>query len=99
MVLFASITASLRYHHISLRAPKSRIDFRVYSAMMVAGNLLLSCSVLSQYNSVLNSGVVVDGKTTVLYWLWIALFVSMTLISVCQFFMIPKTAQPKGNFG
>ena len=40
MVLFASITASLRYHHIGLRAPKTKLDFRVYSALMVAGNAL-----------------------------------------------------------
>jgi hypothetical protein len=99
MVLFASITASLRYHHIGLRAPKSKIDYRVYSALMVAGNALLSYSVVSQYHSVLNSGVEVAGKTAVLYWLWIALFVSLTIISVFQFIFIPKTAQPKGNFG
>ena len=99
MVLFASITASLRYHHIGLRAPKTRIDYRVYSALMVAGNGLLSYSVLSQYHSVLNSGVEVVGRTTVLYWLWIALFVSLTIISIFQFIFIPKTAQPKGNFG
>ena len=99
MVLFASITASLRYHHIGLRAPKSKIDFRVYSTLMVAGNALLSYSVISQFHSVLNSGVEVPGRTSVLYWLWIALFVSLTIISIFQFIFVPKTAQPKGNFG
>ena len=99
MVLFASITASLRYHHIGLRAPKSKIDFRVYSTLMVAGNALLSYSVISQFHSVLNSGVEVPERTSVLYWLWIALFVSLTIISIFQFIFVPKTAQPKGNFG
>ncbi|MFW2162781.1 TRAP transporter large permease subunit [Acinetobacter beijerinckii] len=99
MVLFASITASLRYHHIGLRAPKSRIDFRVYSALMVIGNGLLSYSVVSQYRSLLNSGVELTDKTLMISWLWILLFVSLTIISVFQFFFVPKTAQPKGNFG
>ncbi|MBC9228814.1 TRAP transporter large permease subunit [bacterium SPL81] len=99
MVLFASITASLRYHHIGLRAPKSRIDFRVYSALMVIGNGLLSYSVVSQYQSLLNSGVELTDKTLMISWLWILLFVSLTIISVFQFFLVPKTAQAKGNFG
>jgi len=99
MVLFASITASLRYHHIGLRAPKSRIDFRVYSALMVIGNGLLSYSVVSQYRSLLNSGVELTDKTLMISWLWILLFVSLTIISVFQFFFVPKTAQTKGNFG
>ena len=99
MVLFSSITASLRYHHIGLRAPKTKIDYRIYSALMVAGNALLSYSVISQYHSVLNSGVEVDGKTVVLYGLWIALFVSLSVISFFQFIFTPKTALPKGNFG
>ena len=99
MVLFASITASLRYHHIGLRAPKSRIDFRVYSALMVIGNGLLSYSVVSQYQSLLNSGVELTDKTLMISWLWILLFVSLTIISVFQFLFVPKTAQTKGNFG
>ncbi|MFM6906403.1 MAG: TRAP transporter large permease subunit [Acinetobacter tjernbergiae] len=99
MVLFTSITASLRYHHIGLRAPKTKMDYRVYSAYMVVGNALLSFSTISQYNSLLNSGVELTTKTLAISWLWITLFVSLTLISLVQFFLIPKTAQPKGNFG
>ena len=99
MVLFTSITASLRYHHIGLRAPKTKMDYRVYSAFMVAGNALLSLSTISQYNSLLNSGVELTAKTLAISWLWIALFVSLTVISLVQLFLIPKTAQPKGNFG
>ena len=99
MVLFTSITASLRYHHIGLRAPKTKMDYRVYSAFMVAGNALLSLSTISQYNSLLNAGVELTTKTLAISWLWIALFVSLTVISLVQLFLIPKTAQPKGNFG
>jgi TRAP-type C4-dicarboxylate transport system permease large subunit len=55
--------------------------------------------VISQFHSVLNSGVEVPERTSVLYWLWIALFVSLTIISIFQFIFVPKTAQPKGNFG
>ena len=90
MVLFTSITASLRYHHIGLRAPKDRMDYRVYSAFMVAGNALLSLSTISQYNSLLNSGVELTTKTLAISWLWIALFVSLTVISLVQLFLILK---------
>ncbi|MDU2408405.1 MAG: TRAP transporter large permease subunit [Acinetobacter junii] len=99
MVLFTSITASLRYHHIGLRAPKSKIDYRVYSTLMILGNGLLSASVWSQYQSLLNSGVEVTAKTMAISWLWIILFVVMTIISVFQLFLIPKNAQEKGNVG
>lgn len=31
MVVVAAITASLKFHHIGLRAPSSRLDYRVYA--------------------------------------------------------------------
>ena len=58
MVVISCITASLKMHHISLRPPKTKLDFRVYSISMVLGNGLLLFSVFSQYQSVLHSGVV-----------------------------------------
>ncbi|MFW1841125.1 hypothetical protein ACG9XS_21735, partial [Acinetobacter gyllenbergii] len=57
MVLISAITASLKYHHIGLRNPATKIDYKVYSLFMLLGNALLSFSVISQYRSVINSGV------------------------------------------
>ncbi|WP_130803395.1 TRAP transporter large permease subunit [Acinetobacter ihumii] len=99
MVFFAAITASLKIHHIGLRSPKTRIDFQVYSAAMVLGNALLTASTISQYRSLLNSGVALNHETLVISWLWMGLFGILTLISVYQFFRIPKTAPAGGNFG
>ncbi len=99
MVFFAAITASLKIHHIGLRSPKTRVDFRVYSVAMVLGNALLTASTVSQYRSLINSGVTLTTETLVIAWLWIGLFGILTLISVYQLFRIPKTALPGGNFG
>lgn len=99
MVFFAAITASLKIHHIGLRSPKTRMDFRVYSVAMVLGNALLTASTISQYRSLINSGVVLTTETLVIAWLWMGLFGILTLISLYQFFKIPKTAPAGGNFG
>mgnify|MGYP003599556143 CR=1 FL=1 len=99
MVVISSITASLKMHHIGLRAAKTKLDFRVYSLMMVLGNGLLTYSVLSQYQSVLNSGVVSTFETIAVYWLWMILFSSLTVISAFQFFRIPATATDGGKIG
>ncbi|WP_343683189.1 TRAP transporter large permease subunit [Acinetobacter baylyi] len=99
MVFFAAITASLKIHHIGLRSPKTKIDFIVYSVAMIIGNGLLTMSTISQYRSLIHSGVTATTETLVISWLWITLFAALTLISVFQLFRIPKTAQPGGNFG
>lgn len=99
MVFFAAITASLKIHHIGLRSPKTRMDFRVYSVAMVLGNALLTASTISQYRSLINSGVALTTETLVIAWLWMGLFGILTLISLYQFFKIPKTAPAGGNFG
>jgi TRAP-type C4-dicarboxylate transport system permease large subunit len=99
MVVISCITASLKMHHISLRPPKTKLDFRVYSISMVVGNALLAYSVLSQYNSVINSGVESTFETLAVYWLWIILFASLSIISLFQLFHIPKNAEEGGKLG
>ena len=99
MVVISSITASVKMHHIGLRPPKTKIDFRIYNLFMVIGNALLSYSVICQYNSVLNSGVASTYETIGVYWLWITLFISLTIISLFQLFRIPSTAEEGGKIG
>lgn len=99
MVVISCITASLKMHHISLRPPKTKLDFRVYSLSMILGNGLLAFSVFSQYQSVIHSGVASTLETLAVYWLWIILFISLTLISLYQLFRIPKDAPSGGNIG
>ncbi len=99
MVVIASITASLKMHHIGLRPARTKLDFTVYNVAMIAGNALLSFSVISQYRSVLNSGVESTFETLAVYWLWMFLFVALTLISIYKLFRTPATAEKGGNFG
>ncbi len=99
MVVIASITASLKMHHIGLRPARTKLDFTVYNVAMIAGNALLSFSVISQYRSVLNSGVESTFETLAVYWLWMFLFVALTLISIYKLFRTPATAESGGNFG
>ncbi len=54
----------------------------------------------SQFNSVLNSGVKLTNETLAVYWLWLALFGIVTLISTYQFFKPPAAKEPgAGNIG
>ncbi|KRI53128.1 TRAP transporter large permease subunit [Acinetobacter pittii] len=99
MVLISAITASLKYHHIGLRNPATKIDYKVYSLFMLIGNALLSCSVISQYRSVINSGVTPTYETVTIYWIWMILFVVLTLISLYQLFVSPPPKREGGNIG
>ena len=99
MVVLAAITATLKIHHIGLRGPSSRLDYRVYSIAMILGNGFLTSSSISQYLSVLNSGVPPTTEMNIIYWLWIILFSILTLISVYHLFRIPDTAKSGGSIG
>lgn len=99
MVVIAAITASLKMHHIGLRPARSKLDFKIYNIAMILGNGLLSASVISQYRSVINSGVVSTYETIGVYWLWMFLFVVLTVISIYKLFKTPENAEPGGNFG
>lgn len=100
MVFVAAITASLKFHHIGLRGPTTKLDYRVYSTFMVIGNSLLTYSVYRQFQSVLNSGVKLTHEAYAVNSIWLALFGIVTLISLLQIFRAPPPKQEgPGNFG
>jgi len=99
MVVLAAISATLKIHHIGLRGPATKLDYRVYSLLMTLGNGLLTYSSISQFNSVKDSGVPMNGETQLIYWLWMILFSVLTLISVWQLFSPPKEAKAGGRLG
>ena len=98
MVVFAAISATLKTHHIGLRSPATKIDFRVYTLAMLVANAFLAFSSYSQYQSVLNSGVAM-GEMKYIYWLWMILFSTLTLISLFQVIKLPKPTREGGSFG
>lgn len=98
MVVFAAISATLKTHHIGLRSPATRIDFKVYSVAMLIANSFLAYSSYSQYMSVLNSGVPM-GDMKYVYWLWMILFSTLTLISLYQVIKLPQATREGGSFG
>ena len=98
MVVFAAISTTLKTHHIGLRSPATRIDFKVYSIVMLVANAFLAFSSYSQYMSMLNSGVPI-GDMKYIYWLWMILFSTLTLISLYQIFRQSKPTQEGGSFG
>lgn len=99
MVVFAAISATLKTHHIGLRSPATRIDYKVYAVFMLAANLLLTSSALSQYRSMLNAGVEVSGEIQTIYVLWIILFGVLSLISLFYLFKSPKPSREGGSLG
>ncbi|MCU4307766.1 TRAP transporter large permease subunit [Acinetobacter radioresistens] len=99
MVVFAAISATLKTHHIGLRSPATRIDYKVYSVFMLAANLLLTSSALSQYHSMMNAGVEIGREIQIIYGLWITLFGILSLISLFYLFKPPKPSREGGSFG
>lgn len=98
MVAIAAVTTTLGLHHIAIRPPKTRTDFRVYSIAMVVANSVLTFSALYYIFEVQQkSGVEVDRPY--MNWIWVALFSVLALISVKSIFMPPKDAPEGGSVG
>jgi TRAP-type C4-dicarboxylate transport system permease large subunit len=97
MVLIASINTTLGEHHIALRPPKSRVDFRIYSVMMTAANGLLTYSSVAYLQMQLASGIPIEKPF--LNYLWIGMFSILTLISLRQVVFLPKRAEAGGSVG
>lgn len=98
MVAIAAVTTTLGLHHIALRPPKDRTDFRVYSVAMIIANSVLVYSSLFYILEVQNkSGVEVDRPY--INWIWVALFSVLALVSVKQLIFPPKDAPEGGSIG
>lgn len=97
MVLIASINTTLGEHHIALRPPKTRVDFRLYSIMLTLANSLLTFSSIMYLKMQLDSGIPLEKPF--LYYLWIGMFSILTLISAKQVIFMPKRAEPGGSIG
>lgn len=97
MVAIAATCTTLGLHHIALRPPSTRTDFKVYSSAMVIANLLLLASSIAYWRLQLGSGIPIDHP--VINYLWMTLFGGLTLISIKQMLKPPADAKPGGHIG
>jgi TRAP-type C4-dicarboxylate transport system permease large subunit len=95
MVMIASINTTLSEHHIALRPPKSRTDFRIYAIAMTAANVLLTFSAVQHLIVANNAGVEIEKPW--IYYLWIGMFGTLSLISIKQLIVMPKHATADGK--
>lgn len=98
LVLICGLTALFRRHHIALRPMETVMDYRVASGAQLIASSILFYSVYSFRDVAFSAGVEVSTQHNVLHHLWIYGFAFIFLLSLYQFFVIPKDAKPGGNF-
>ncbi|GAA4999512.1 TRAP transporter large permease subunit [Acinetobacter puyangensis] len=101
MVMFAiaAIMATLNTHHIGLRAPTSKLDYKVYGVFMILGNLFLLSASIFQYQSAMNAGVDVAPSLQIIYWIWMILFSLLSLISLFKMIKPPVATTTHRSIG
>lgn len=97
MVVIAATLTTLGTHHISLRPPSTRTDFKVYSIAMVAANVLLLASSIAYWKLQKDSGIPIEHP--IINYLWTGFFSILVIISLKQFFKPPAAAKEGGSIG
>ena len=97
MVAIAATTTTLGLHHISLRPPVTKIDFKVYSIAMVAANVLLLASSIAYWRLQISSGLPIEHP--IINYLWVGLFTALIVISIKSLIKPPADAKEGGSIG
>lgn len=97
MVAIAATTTTLGVHHIALRPPTSKVDFKVYSIAMVVANTLLLASSIFYWKLQASSGIPIEHP--IINYLWVGLFSALIVISAKQLFKAPAHATEGGSIG
>ncbi len=97
MVAIAAVTTTLGRHHIALRPPVTRMDFKVYSTIMVIANILLTFSAVSYLYQSKHNGVAMEPVVEKIAYVWCIVFSVLTLISISQLIRTPAGAKPGGK--
>ncbi|MEE3209833.1 MAG: TRAP transporter large permease subunit, partial [Pseudomonadota bacterium] len=98
LVLICGGTALFRRHHIALRPMVTAMDYRVAAGAQFVAFAILFYSVYSFKNIAFSAGIEVSTEHAVLHWLWIFGFGAPLALTLYQMIVIPKDAQPGGNF-
>lgn len=97
IVAIAAVMSTLKYAHVSLRPPRTKKDFRVYSFAMLGANLVALASSIYYLKLQYASGVEVERP--LINFLTIALFGGLSIISLRNVFKLPAHANEEGSFG
>jgi TRAP-type C4-dicarboxylate transport system permease large subunit/ketosteroid isomerase-like protein len=97
MVAIAAISTTKHFHHISLRPPRTKKDFQVYSLAMLGANLLMTISASYYLKLQYDSGVAVENPLISI--IAIALFAVLSFISLKDVLKIPAQAEEGGSYG
>ena len=98
LVLICGGTALFRRHHIALRPMVTAMDYRVAAGAQFVAFAILFYSVYSFKNIAFSAGIEVSTEHAVLHWLWIFGFGAPLALTLYQMIVIPKDAEPGGNF-
>lgn len=98
LVLICGGTALFRRHHIALRPMVTAMDYRVAAGAQFVAFAILFYSVYSFKNVAFSAGIEVSTEHAVLHWLWIFGFGAPLALTLYQMIVIPKDAEPGGNF-
>ncbi|WP_334119829.1 TRAP transporter large permease subunit [Limnobacter sp.] len=97
MVAIAAISTTKQFHHISLRPPRTKKDFQVYSLAMLGANLLMTISATYYLKLQYDSGVAVENP--IISIIAIALFAALSFISLKDVLKMPAQAEEGGSYG
>ncbi len=97
MVAIAAVTTTLGLHHIALRPPSTKTDFKVYSLAMIMGNGLLLASSVSYWKLQVGSGIPIEHP--IINYIWVALFSALIVISIKGLVKPPADAPEGGSIG
>lgn len=97
MFSIAAITTTLGYHHISIRPASTMVDHKWVTGTSLIGHLVLLYSCIRYYQISASSGVEMENAH--FHFIWMALFASLSVISIKQFLNPPKTLQKGGSHG
>ncbi|WP_301388754.1 TRAP transporter large permease subunit [Thalassolituus sp. UBA2590] len=98
LVLICGGTALFRRHHIALRPMVTAMDYRVAAGAQFVAFAILFYSVYSFKEVAFSAGIEVSTEHAVLHWLWIFGFGAPLALTLYQMVVIPKEAEPGGNF-
>ncbi len=97
MVAIAATATTIARHHIALRPPRTKMDYRFYSGFLFIASGLLLASTIAYWRLEHASDIPIDHP--IIDYIWGFLFTGLMGISAWQFLNPPKEAEEGGSIG